>query len=767
MSLHRTFERVVVLMSTLLFVSQTALYSQDSNKSLLNLERIYSSRDFRGQSFGPARWMKDGGPYTTLEKSEKTKDGRDIVLYQAASGERTILVPSSMLIPAGDSLPMQIADYYWSANGKRLMIFTNSKRVWRQNTIGDYWVLNMEDANLSRMGRTFEASSLMFAKFSPDGNRVGYVRNNNIYSESLDDHSITQLTADGTDEIVNGTTDWVYEEEFGLLDAFRWSPDSKSIAFWQFDTRGVKEYTLVNYTDSLYPQMKRYKYPKVGETNSAYRIGVVPGAGGPIVWMKIPGDPRNTYLPRMEWASNSDEIIFQHLNRLQNRNDVMIGNAATGETKTIFTDSDSTWVEVMDDLRWINSGASFTWISERDGWNHVYIVPRSGGTPKLVTNGSYDVVSIAAIDEEGGWLYFMASPESPTERFLFRTRLDGRGEPERLSPSSQAGSHSYQMSPTAEWAIHSFSTLDNPSATDLVQLPSHQTVRVLASNDSLRTIIRALRRQPVQYFKVDIGDGVLADGWCIKPPDFDSTKVYPLFIHVYGEPAGQTVQNRWGGSTYLWHLMLAQHGYIVASFDNHGTPAPRGRAWRKSIYRQIGILASADQAAAAQALVRQWKYIDTSRIGIWGWSGGGSMTLNAMFRYPDLYKTGIAVAPVGDQRYYDDVYQERYMGLPNDNAAGYREGSPVTHAKNLKGNLLLIHGTGDDNVHYQNSEAIINELVANNRLFTMMAYPNRSHGIFEGKGTTRHVYETMTAYLYRTMPGGGRAAAGPISGEGK
>ena len=760
-------DRCVAVFFSLMFVCRPSLLSQDSVKSRLSLDRLYSSREFRGQSFGPARWMKDGSSYTTLENSEKVKDGQDIVLYSAASGNRKILVASSKLIPAGDSLPVQIEDYHWSADGNMLLIFTNTRRVWRQNTVGDYWVLNMEDGHLSQVGKQFDPSSLMFAKFSPDGNRLGYVCRNNVFVERLKDHAITQLTTDGNEEIVNGTTDWVYEEEFGLQDAFRWSPDSKSIAFWQFDTRGVKEFTLINYTDSLYPQLKRYKYPKVGETNSAYRIGVVSAESGPIVWMKIPGDPRNSYVPRMEWAANSNEIILQHLNRLQNRNDVMLGNAATGETKTIFTDDDSAWVEVMDDLRWIDSGTSFTWLSERDGWNHFYIVPHSGGEPKLVTKGAYDVVSIAAIDEDEGWLYFIASPDNPTERLLYRTRLDGSGKRERISPSNQAGSHSYQMSPKAKWAIHSFSTLDNPPTTDLVQLPSHRTARVLASNDSLRAKIRALQRTPVQYFKVDIGDGVLVDGWCIKPPDFDSTKVFPLFIHVYGEPAGQTAQNRWGGSTYLWHLMLAQHGYIVVSFDNHGTPAPRGRAWRKSIYRQIGILASADQAAATQALIKQWRYVDTSRIGIWGWSGGGSMTLNALFRYPDLYKTGISVAPVGNQRYYDDVYQERYMGLPDDNAAGYREGSPVTYAKNLKGNLLLIHGTGDDNVHFQNSEAIVNELVANNKLFTMMAYPNRSHGIFEGKGTTRHVYETITAYLYRTMPGGGRVAGASVRGDGK
>ena len=448
----------------------------------------------------------------------------------------------------------------------------------------------------------------------------------------------------------------------------------------------------------------------------------------------------------MDWAESSREVMIQRLNRLQNKNEVMIGDAASGEVRTVFTDSDDCWVEVCDSIHWLDGGRRFTWLSERDGWSHVYTISRDG-EGALITPGDYDVLSVEAVDEKGGWLYFIASPDNPTQRSLFRARLDGRGNPERITPRDQRGMHSYQVSPAAEWAFHTHSSFGVPPVTELVRLPGHSTVRTLAGNEDLREKAEGLRKGPAEFFRVDIGDGVELDGWCLKPPGFDPQKRYPILFYVYGEPAGQTVLDRWDGNRYLWHLMLTQQGYIVASIDNRGTPAPRGRAWRKSIYRQIGILASADQAAAVRAILLKWPFVDAGRVGVWGWSGGGSMTLNAMFRYPDLYKTGIAIAFVSDQRLYDTIYQERYMGLPKDNEEGFKNGSPISFASGLKGNLLIIHGTGDDNVHYQSFEKLVNELVANRKRFTMMAYPNRSHGIFEGENTTIHLYELMTKYL--------------------
>jgi len=742
-----------VLSTCFLIGFNSSLFAQAADTTLLNLERIFSSRDFEGERFGPARWLEDGSGYTTLEPSVLPKLGKDIIRYEPQSGRRDFLVPAKKLVPVGDSTALAIEDYQWSKDGKRLLIFTNTQRVWRQNTRGDYWVLDLTTAKLHKLGGEAKPSTLMFAKFSPDGGRVGYVRENNIYAEDFATGNILQLTRDGSRTLINGTFDWVYEEEFGLRDGFRWSPDGKLVAYWQLDASGLRDFLMINNTDSLYSFIIPVQYPKAGTVNSACRVGVVSASGGETCWMEISGDPRNNYIARMEWAASSTEIVLQHLNRLQNKIEVMLGDACTGEVRTIFSERDSAWVEVVDDLYWLDNGESFTWVSERDGWRHVYLISRDGQQVRLITSGAFDVEGIERIDEKDGWIYYLASPDNPGQRFLYRTRLDGRGKGERVTSLDLRGTHRYQISPDTKWAFHTYSTFDLPPSTSLISLPAHKLVRQLASNKSLRAKVRALKQRPSEFFRIGIGNGVQLDGWIIKPHDFDPVKRYPALFYVYGEPAGQTVLDSWGGSGRLWHLMLAQQGYLVISVDNRGTPAPRGRDWRKCVYRQIGILASQDQAAACRA-IRRWPFVDSTRIAIWGWSGGGSMTLNMLFRYPELYHTGMSVAPVTNQLFYDTIYQERYMGLPGDDPEGFKNGSPVTFAENLRGNLLLVHGTGDDNVHYQNSELLINALIKANKPFTMMAYPNRSHGISEGVNTRRHLYELLTRFLYENIPPG-------------
>ncbi len=728
--------------------------AQYDQEALVTLERIFDPEEFSGQRFGPARWLAAGQGYTTLERSESLQETRDIVRYDPESGAWEILVKAEELIPQGHDKPLGISNYIWSRDAEKLLIFTNTQRVWRQNTRGDYWVLDLASGRLQQLGRRFEPSSLMFAKFSPDGNRVGYVMQNNIYVEDLRTGRIARLTQAGSEYIINGTFDWVYEEEFGLRDGFRWSPDGKHIAYWQLDTSEVREFHMINNTDGLYPRIITFKYPKVGETNSRCRVGVVSARGGNTLWFNLEGDSRDFYIARMDWAASSREIVLQRLNRLQNTNQVMLGDIFTGRTRTVFTDRDDAWVEVVDDLYWLGEDRYFTWVSERDGWNHAYRISRDGNDTTCLTPGDYDVVRILRLDEENGWLYFIACPDRPTERLLYRVPLDGSGTLERLTPEDQPGSHGYQVSRDGRWAIHTYSTFDTPTVTELIRLPGHETVRVLADNAELGSQVTALARQPVEFFRVDIGEGVLLDAWCMKPPDFDPGKKYPLLLYVYGEPAGSTVQNRWGGRNYLWHTMLTQQGYLVMSIDNRGTNVPRGREWRKCIYRQIGILASADQAAALRVILAERQYVDPDRVGIWGWSGGGQMSLNAIFRYPELYSTAMAIAFVANQLYYDTIYQERYMGLPDDNTAGYRDGSPITFAHRLQGNLLIAHGTADDNVHYQSFEALTNELIKHNKPFTMMSYPNRTHGIREGENTSRHLFELLTRYLRENMPPG-------------
>ncbi|HEU4988947.1 MAG TPA: S9 family peptidase [Gemmatimonadaceae bacterium] len=715
------------------------------------LHTIFASPTYSGERFGPARWADGGDSYLTLEPSPAAR-GYDLVEYDAATGRRSVKVSAESLTPPGHDAALIPQDYAFSADGTRLLVFTNTRKVWRENTRGDYWVLDLRTKRLHQLGGPgVPESRLMFAKFSPDGSRVAYVLNGDLYVEPADGGPATRLTHDASHTLVNGMSDWVYEEEFSLRDGFRWSPDSRNIAFWQFDMAGIRDFLLLNVTDSLYPFTIPVQYPKAGTTNSAVRVGVVPAAGGAVTWVKLPGDPRNNYVPWMEWAGPS-QLLIQHMNRAQNRDAVILADARTGTPRTVFTETDSAWVDLVDDVTWLNGGTSFLWTSERDGWRHVYDVSRDGKTVRLLTPGDYDVESIAAVDEPGGWLYVIASPDNATQRYLYRVSLRNPGPPQRLSPADKPGVHSYDFSPNAHWAFHTYSTFDTPPVMDLVRFPDDMPVRMLVANTRLRAAAADAIRTPAQFFHVTVSDGATLDGYVIRPNDFDPARRYPILVNVYGEPAAQTVMDRWGGGGMLWHQMLADQGYVVVSFDNRGTPAPKGRAWRKAIYGSIGPLSSKEQADAVLAFARSHPYADSTRIAIWGWSGGGSSTLNAMFRYPDIYKVGMAVAPVADQRLYDTIYQERYMGTPEENPDGYRRGSPINFADGLKGKLLIVHGTGDDNVHFQGTARLINRLVALDKQFDLQIYPNRTHCICEGAGTTLQLYSTLTRYLMTNLP---------------
>ena len=751
--------RAAVLALSASLVAVVAVHAQQADTSAAlyqQIDRIFKERVYEAPRFGPARWLPDGAAYAIVERpSGGDAEGSEIVQYGAATGARTVLVPASRLTPPASSKPLDVDDYAWSADGRKLLIFTNTRKVWRDNTRGDYWVLDVASGALKKVGADAPEASLMFAKFSPDASRVAYVRASNIYVEHLADGKIVPLTKDGSETTINGTSDWVYEEELGVRDAFRWSPDGRRLAYWQFDSTGVGVFSLVDDTSALYPVITRIPYPKVGTTNSAVRVGVVDADGGETRWMRTPGDPRDTYLARMEWLDN-DAVTIQQLNRLQNTNDFLRADVGTGAVTRLFRDESKTWVDVVDEVRWIDKGKAFLWISERDGWRHVYRVPRDGGNATLVTKFDADVSDVVGTDEDAGWLYFRASPSNATERYLYRSRLDGSGSPERVTPQDQPGTHTYDLSPGGSLAFHTWSAFDRPPTTDVVALPAHRSLRALTDSSALRAKLTDVLKPPVEFLTVDVGGGVVLDGWMLKPSSFDPSRKYPVLVYVYGEPAGQTVLNTWIGDLRLFFRALANAGYVVVSFDNRGTPAPKGVAWRKVVYGAVGDLSSKEQAAAIQAFAARHSFVDADRIGIWGWSGGGTNTLNAMFRYPDLYKVGISIAPVPDQRLYDTIYQERYMGLPHSNADGYRVGSAINFAEGLKGKLLVVHGSGDDNVHYQGTERLVNRLVELGKPFAMMVYPNRSHSINEGPGTTPHVYRLIARYFVEHLPPAGR-----------
>lgn len=737
------------LLMVLFFVD----FGTAQEKSTLTLEDVYKNNAFGQKGFGPIRWMKDNKGYSTLESNEEV-GGKDIVRYDAKSGKRSIIVSAADLIPKKDKKPLVIYNYEWSVDNSKLLIFTNTRKVWRYHTRGDYWVLDVEQKTLIQLGETLPSATLMFAKFSPDASKVGYVSNLNIYVEDLTNNTINQITTDGGDTIINGTFDWVYEEELSCRDGFRWSPDGEHIAYWQSDTKGVGTFYMINNIDSIYSKPLPMPYPKVGTQLSAVKVGVIAAKGGETRWFDIPGDPRNNYLARMDFVPNSNEVMIQQLNREQNTNKVFIGEIESMSLNNILVEKDEAFLDVHDDIRWLDNEKYFTWSSERNGWLHLYRVSKDGKEIQPITKGNFDVVNINCIDVKGGYVYYIASPDNFTQRYLYRSRINGKGEAERVTPVSNSGQNKYQISDNAKWGIQVFQNTVTPPIYSLVSLPAHKEVRVLEDNKELKQKFDALQLRPKEFVKVDIGEDVL-DAYMIKPIDFDATKKYPLLFYVYGEPAGSTVQDNWGGGD-LFHQYMAQQGYIIMSVDNRGTKTPRGKKWRNAIYGQIGILASSDQSKAAKKILNTYNFIDSSRVGIWGWSGGGQMTLNCMFKYPEIYSSGLAVSFVSDQRLYDATYQERYMGLLKNNAKGYHEGSPINFAQNLEGNLMIMHGTADDNVHYQSFEMLIDRLIKHNKIFNMMSYPMRSHSIHERENTSYHLRETMEDFWKKNLPAGGK-----------
>jgi dipeptidyl-peptidase-4 len=711
----------------------------------------------KAQPPGGIRWNKTGDGYYQVQ-------GSSISLVQLPSFTKKTVVDKNMLIPPGGNSPLDIYNFFFSANGTKALIYTNTQKVWRYNTRGDYWLVDLNTKTLRQLGKTLPASSLMFAKFSPDGTKVAYVSMYNIYVEDIETGKISQLTFDGTRKYINGTFDWAYEEEFFCRDGFRWSPDSKKIAYWNIDARNTKDYLMIDNTDSIYPFIKPVEYPIAGEPPSPFKIGVVDISTAKTIWMDIPTDPvLQSYVIRMEWAYNSDELVVQHLSRRQNVSDIMLCNAATGASASIYHEEDPAWIDnlaIWDEAYsyggwdWFNNGREFLWASEKDGWRHLYRVSRDGKTEKLITAGNYDVMNIDAIDEAGGYLYFDASPNNATQKYLYRTKLDGSSTPERLSPTNQQGTHDYEVSPTGKYATHNFSNYYIPPVKEWVSLPAHTSI----DGDKVNNAVAAANKSAsnIEYFTIKTPQGVDMDAWMVKPLHFNKSKKYPVVFFVYTEPWGQTVIDRYGAcDNFLYNGNMAQDGYIYISIDNRGVLLPKGREWRKCISHKIGRLNISDQAAAATEVLK-WPFVDTSRVAVWGWSGGGSATLNLMFQYPDIYKTGIAVAAEGSQFTYDNIYQERYMGLPQESRDDYIKGSPITYAKNLQGHLLYIHGTGDDNVHYKNAELLINELIKCNKIFQFMPYPNRTHGIFEGEGTQEHLSNLYTTYLREYCPPGGR-----------
>ena len=709
-------------------------------------------------------WNESETGYFTIKDN-------NIVLVSTRGKEDKVILSSSQVNN------LEIESFSFSQSKNKILIFTQSVKVWRYNTRGDYWVYDFKKNEIQKLGRNMSSSSLMFAKFSPNERFVAYVskeksesgiRNSstsvNIYLESLDDRTIKKLTSsNGTKKLINGTFDWVYEEEFGCRDGVSFNEAGTRIAFWQIDANQVRDFYMINNTDSIYSYTIPVEYPKVGEDLTPARIGVINLTNEEITWMKIPGEQNKFYLPRMTWMPGRNDLMIQQLNRKQNHSKIYIANANNGSTELLMEEKDDAWVDlrsswpyqVQAGWKFINNGKEFLYTTEKDGWSHIYRFDITNKTEYLVTKGNYDVVKPLAYDEKNENVYFIASPENPTERYLYKTSAKGDGKLIRVTPDVLEGSHNYQISTKAKYAFHSFSNYFTRPMQAIVSLPNHKFI-----NENQNMIekydLEKKKDHPLEFFEITTVDDVTMEGWIVKPKNLDKNKKYPVLFYFYSEPAGQTGVNRYGaGNNGLYDGNLGEDGYVYVTFDGRGTPSPKGRAWRKAIYRNIGRINVRDMAMGAKAVFEKYEFIDTSRVAVHGWSGGGTATLNCLFQYPEIFHTGIAVAAVANQLTYDNIYQERYMGDPKESYQDYVDGSPIKYAKNLEGNLLYIHGTGDDNVHYQNAEMLANELIKHKKIFYMLSYPNRSHGIRED-GAYPHVRLMFTDFLRKNCPPGGR-----------
>jgi dipeptidyl-peptidase-4 len=705
------------------------------------LRAIFERREFDAKSF-QGTWLRDGSGYLVLETVPGANELAP-VRYDAASGKRTVLASPSQLVPPGATEPLAIQSFELSADGGSLLL--QKGRGGRRSRIADYWVLERKSGTLRKLATGVRKITAL------KGQRFICSDQENLYVYNLRSDRVIALTKDGVvGSVSNGSAVW--------------SPDGKRIAYVQSDSSNVPLRAMLIPTDPSYPEVRKVRFARLGGTIPTLRVGVVDAQGGKTSWLSIPAPAEGFYLGQVSWAGNSHELLVEKQSRFRDEREFLIADVRTGAVTRIFHESDPAWVDASRrenaGLEWILGGRAFLVLSEKDGWRHAYVVSRDGKEQALLTPGASDIIRRSKVDEVGGWFYYLASPDNATQQYLYRVRLDGTGKSERVTPADQPGTHEYDFSPDAKWAFHTYSTFDIPPVTELVQLPKHRAVRVLEDNSELREKMAPLIHRPADFLKLDIGGGVVLDAWMIKPRDFDPSRKYPVFVYVYTEPHLQTVLDRLPPRHsflhHSFHYVIADLGYLVVSIDSRGTPAPKGAAWRRAIFPSLGPLSTEEHAAGMQELGRIRPYVDLSRVGIWGHSGGGSNTLNALFRKPDVYHVGIAVAPKPQPDLYNAWFQEIYMNTPEVNPEGYRSSAPINYAEGLKGDLLIIHGTGETNTHLEITEGLVDRLIELGKQFDYFTYPNRNHGLVEGKGTQLHLRMLMVRYLLTHLPPGPR-----------
>jgi dipeptidyl-peptidase-4 len=722
--------RNIVLTILLLFVFNQ-LYSQD--KKVVTLEDIWEFHTYSVETIDGLKSMNDGVNYTVIDSIEK---GKGIIKYSYVDkNKQKIIVNTSELIYQNNLIT--IDEYEFSADETKLLIASEQESIYRHSSKSHYYIYDLKTKLLSKLTT---GNKQMYATFSPSANKVAFVKDNNMYYKDLTNNKEVQITSDGKkNEIINGASDWVYEEELVLVKAFKWSPDGNKIAYYRFDETTVKEWLMKMY-GTLYPKEDRFKYPKAGEENSKVDIYFYDLK----LAKKIKANIGNNYeyISRINWTNNAKSLAIQSLNRHQNDLNIHLTNASTGVSKVIYNENNKTYVEVPT-TEFLQTKDQFIITSEKDGFNHIYLYDISGKLINQITKGNWDVTDYYGVDENNGVIYYQSAEISAMDKQVYCIKLSGSSKKQL---STMKGRNDADFSSSFKYFINYHTSANTPYYITLNDNKG-KVKSVLEDNSNLIEKLKEVELTKKEFFKINVNGNDL-NAWKILPSAFDETKKYPVLMYVYGGPGINTVNDSWAGSNYFWFQMLASNGYIVVSVDNRGTGA-RGEAFKKITYKQLGKYETEDQIAAAKYLATL-PYVDGSRIGMFGWSYGGYMSSLCITKGADVFKTAIAVAPVTNWRYYDNIYTERYMQSPQENADGYDENSPINHVEKLKGNYLLIHGMADDNVHYQNAVEMTTALIKANKQFTQMAYPNRNHGIYGGN-TRLHLYNLMTNFIIENL----------------
>ncbi len=719
--------KLILLALTGLFVGDK-IVSQNKN---IELEDIWASRTFSPEWVWGINSMDDGIHYSSLNYGENSVY---ITEYSYETGDSV-----STIVHSDDIDGIKFDAYSFSADENKVLLPTNTESIYRYSTRSKYYIYD----RLTKETDLLSEGKQRLAQFSPNGSKVAFVRANNIFIKDLNSKEEVQITTDGVlNKIINGATDWVYEEEFAFDNGIYWNADGTKLAFYRFNEENVPEFSMDIFTE-LYPEQSRFKYPKAGETNSSVQIFIHDLITGLTTEADIKTE-EEFYIPRIKWTKDENLLSVQRMNRHQNNLDFLLVNANNGSAHTIFTETDAAYIDITDNLNFLQDKKHFIWTSEKSGYNHIYLYNLKGKQVRKITKGDYDVTDFYGVDEENNIVYYASAERSPLNRDIYAVKLNGKN---KRVLTNKIGTNKATFSTSFKYFINQHSDANSPYLFSLYDA-SGSEVRVLKDNAKLKRTLGEYSLSKKEFFTFNNSEGTVLNGWMMKPHDFDETKEYPLFMYLYGGPGSQQVTDSWGGSNFMWYQMLTQQGYIVACVDNRGTGA-RGSVFKKCTYKQLGKLETEDQIEANKYL-GSLPYIDSSRIGIFGWSYGGYMSSLCLLKGADYFKMAIAVAPVTNWRYYDTIYTERYMRTPQENASGYDDNSPINHVNKLKGKYLLVHGSADDNVHYQNTMEMTSALVNANKDFDMFIYPNKNHGIYGGY-TRLHLFRKMSNFIQQNL----------------